>query len=391
MTENRWLLPQGIEEVLPAAAKRLENLRRELLDMYRSWGYELVLPPMIEYLESLLTHSGSDLDLQTFKITDQMTGRTMGIRADMTPQVARIESVALKREIPTRLCYLGTVLRTQPVELGGSRSPMQVGAELYGHAGPESDIEIITLLMTSLDTVGVKDVLLDIGHVGIFNGLLQDADLNEADRAQLFDIVQRKSVPELLEFLENSSLSSRTQSAIQALCGLNGRADILDEADKLLGGINDTVTKALATVRHVVNELSTRRPDLDIHLDLAELRGYQYHTGIVFAAYSIGRGKAIAQGGRYDHMEQTSDGSRPATGFSGDLKQWVRLSGQATADYKPSIMAPWSSDSDLQQKILELRAAGERVIYELNGEALPQDCDRQLVHQNNQWEVVPIS
>ena len=392
MTKNHWLLPEGIEEVLPEAAKRIERIRHDLLRLYRGWGYELVMPPFIEYLESLLTGTGNDLDLQTFKLTDQLSGRTMGLRADMTPQVARIDTHVLNRKAPTRLCYIGTVLRTRPLELGGSRSPIQVGAELYGHTGPESDVEIIRLMMASLDTVGLNDVLLDLGHVGIFRGLAKDAGLDAHQEALLFDILQRKSVPELNDFLASCQASDEARSRLASLCALSGDQSVLSQAEAMFKGAGPEVLNALQALKFVSDLLVERMPGLKIHYDLAELRGYHYHTGVVFAAYSIGLGKAIAQGGRYDNMGLGDVVSRPATGFSADLNQWVGLSGISTTPYAPGILAPWSNDAGLLEKIDALRQAGERVIQELPDidEDQQSGCDRRLTQKDNQWEVVPI-
>ena len=392
MTTNHWLLPEGIEELLPEAAKRIERIRHDLLRLYRGWGYELVMPPFIEYLESLLTGAGNDLDLQTFKLTDQLSGRTMGIRADLTPQVARIDTHVLNRQTPTRLCYIGTVLRTRPLELGGSRSPIQVGAELYGHTGPESDVEIIRLMMASLDTVGLDDVLLDLGHVGIFRGLAKDAGLDAHQEAQLFDILQRKSVPELNEFLASCQASKEARSRLAALCELAGDRSVLFQAEEMFKGAGAEVVNAIQALKSVADLLVERIPGLKIHYDLAELRGYHYHSGVVFAAYSVGLGKAIAQGGRYDNMGLGDVVSRPATGFSADLNQWVGLSGISTTPYAPGILAPWSNDAGLLEKIDALRQAGERVIQELPDidEDQQSGCDRRLTQKDNQWEVVPI-
>jgi len=392
MTKNHWLLPEGIEEVLPEAAKRIERVRHDLLRLYRGWGYELVMPPFIEYLESLLTGTGNDLDLQTFKLTDQLSGRTMGLRADMTPQVARIDTHVLNRKAPTRLCYIGTVLRTRPLELGGSRSPVQVGAELYGHTGPESDVEIIRLMMASLGTVGLNDVLLDLGHVGIFRGLAKDAGLDAHQEALLFDILQRKSVPELNDFLAGCQASEEARLRLASLCGLIGDRSVLARAEEMFTGAGPEVLNALQALKSVSDLLIERMPGLKIHYDLAELRGYHYHTGVVFAAYSIGLGKAIAQGGRYDNMGLGDVVSRPATGFSADLNQWVGLSGISTTPYAPGILAPWSNDAGLLEKIDALRQAGERVIQELPDidEDQRSGCDRRLTQNNDQWEVVPI-
>jgi len=392
MTNNHWLLPEGIEEILPEAAKRIERVRHDLLRLYRGWGYELVMPPFIEYLESLLTGTGNDLDLQTFKLTDQLSGRTMGLRADMTPQVALIDAHVLNRKAPTRLCYIGTVLRTRPLELGGSRSPIQVGVELYGHTGPESDVEIIRLMMASLDTVGLDDVLLDLGHVGIFRGLAKDAGLDAHQEAQMFDILQRKSVPELNEFLADCQVPDAARSRLAALCELTGDESVLSRAEEMFKGAGAEVFDALNALRSVADLLKERIPDLKIHYDLAELRGYHYHSGVVFAAYSIGLGKAIAQGGRYDNLGLGDVVSRPATGFSADLHQWVGLSGISTTPYAPGILAPWGNDAGLLEKIDVLRQSGERVIQELPGLDVDQSsgCDRRLILQDNHWEVVSI-
>jgi ATP phosphoribosyltransferase regulatory subunit len=392
MSDNQWLLPEGIEEVLPEAAKRVERVRHDLLGLYRAWGYELVMPPFIEYLESLLTGTGNDLELQTFKLTDQLSGRTMGVRADMTPQVARIDSHVLNRDAPTRLCYIGTVLRTRPLELGGSRSPVQVGAELYGHKGPESDVEIIQLMMASLKTVGLDDVLLDLGHVGIFRGLAKDAGFDINQEVELFDILQRKSVPELNEFLSTCEADSSVKERLAILCELTGDKTVLTKAADVLQGAGDDVLKALQSLQAVSRLLEESMPGLSIHFDLAELRGYHYHTGVVFAAYSVGHGKAIAQGGRYDNMGVGKVTSRPATGFSGDLNQWVRLSGVSTTPYTPGILAPWGNERSLLEKIDELRQQGERVIQELPDVDVDQShgCDRRLVLQSDQWNVIPI-
>lgn len=390
MGESRWLLPDGMEEILPEAASRLEDLRRQLLDLYRSWGYELVIPPFIEYLESLLTGTGTDLDIQTFKLTDQLTGRTMGVRADMTPQVARIESVVLKRNEPVRLCYLGTVLRTRSLESGGSRSPLQIGAELYGHHGPESDVEVISLAVESLKTAGVDDVLLDLGHVGIFRGLVQDAGLSTSQEAILFDILQRKSVPELEQFLKNNDIIQSARTRLAVLCSLNGEIENLPQAAVRLQGAGEQVQQSLQALQSVADLLLERIPGLNLHFDLAELRGYHYHTGVVFAAYSIGHGKAIAQGGRYDNIGRDFGVSRPATGFSADLKQWVQLSGWNTTPCRPGILAPWDNDPQLQKTITRLRAKGERVIQNLANQSEVDGCDRHLVKRGEAWEIASL-
>ena len=317
---DRWLLPEGIEEVLPKEAKRLEQLRRTLLDTYESWGYDLVIPPFIEYLESLLTGTGNDLDLQTFKLTDQLTGRLMGIRADMTPQVARIDAHQLNQDTPTRLCYIGTVLHTRTDGFAGSRSPLQVGAELYGHAGIESDVEVITLMLETLVMSGVETPFVDLGHVGIYRELVKQAGLNEEREATLFDSLQRKANTEIASYLSEWKLDKNIATAIAALTRLNGDESVLAEAESILSKAGKGVENALTELSNIAALLKLHVPNLKVNFDLAELRGYHYHTGTVFAAYVAGRGQAVAQGGRYNDIGEVFGRARPATGFSTDLK-----------------------------------------------------------------------
>lgn len=286
---DRWLLPEGIEEALPPQARQLEALRRRLLDMYDCWGYELVMPPFIEYLESLLTGTGHDLDLKTFKLTDQLTGRLMGVRADMTPQVARIDAHHLKSKTPTRLCYLGTVLHTRPSGFGSSRSPLQVGAELYGHAGVESDIEIFALMVETLRACGVEQSFFDLGHVGIYRGLASEAGLNSTQEDELFDVLQRKSRPDMLELFTKWSLDKKFSDKFLGLSELNGDASVLAEAKKRLKGSDKSVLAALDYLQQMANMIAQRLEGVAVHFDLAELRGYNYHTGAVFAAFVPGQ------------------------------------------------------------------------------------------------------
>ncbi|MDH5445229.1 MAG: ATP phosphoribosyltransferase regulatory subunit [Gammaproteobacteria bacterium] len=389
---DRWLLPEGIEEVLPPQARQLESLRRRLLDLYDSWGYDLVMPPFIEYLESLLIGTGYDLDLKTFKLTDQLTGRLMGVRADMTPQVARIDAHHLKSHTPTRLCYLGTVLHTRPSGFGASRSPLQVGAELYGHAGVESDIEILSLMVETLRLCGVKESYFDLGHVGIFRGLAKQASLSAQQEDELFDVLQRKSRPDMLVLFEKWSLDKKLAEKFLGLSELNGDVTILGEAGKLLKGSGKSVLDALAYLESMAGMISQRLPDVTVHFDLAELRGYNYHTGAVFAAFVPGRGSAVAQGGRYDDIGEVFGQARPATGFSTDLKTLLSLSETQKASVS-GIFAPSEQDDVLVKQVLELRQQGERVVVALPGQqggAVEMGCDRQLLKKNNQWQVEPV-
>ena len=386
---DRWLLPEGIEEVLPEQAKRLEQLRRTLLDMYESWGYELVMPPLIEYLESLLTGTGNDLDLQTFKLTDQLTGRLMGVRADMTPQVARIDAHQLNRDIPTRLCYMGTVLHTRTDGFAGSRSPLQVGAELYGHAGIESDVEVISLMLETLATSGIETPFVDLGHVGIYRELVKQAGLDKDQEATLFDSLQRKANTEIASYLKDWKLDSNIASAIASLTDLNGDESILTEAKAVLKKAGKGVSDALDELTNISALLKKRLPDVKVHYDLAELRGYNYHTGMVFAAYVAGRGQAVALGGRYDDIGEVFGRARPATGFSTDLKTLLSLSMHKNNQVE-GIFAPADNDANLQKEITELRQQGEKVICGLPGQkgnAQDMGCNRQLIKDGSGWQV----
>ena len=386
---DRWLLPEGIEEVLPKEAKRLEQLRRTLLDTYESWGYDLVIPPFIEYLESLLTGTGNDLDLQTFKLTDQLTGRLMGIRADMTPQVARIDAHQLNQETPTRLCYMGTVLHTRTDGFAGSRSPLQVGAELYGHAGIESDVEVISLMLETLSLSGVEMPFIDLGHVGIYRELVKQAGLNEEQEATLFDSLQRKANTEISAYLKEWKLDKNTVTAISELTSLNGDEAILTKAKTVLKDAGNGVLSALEELTNIAASLKQRIPALKVNYDLAELRGYHYHTGMVFAAYVTGRGQAVAQGGRYDDIGEVFGRARPATGFSTDLKTLLSLSSHKDNEVA-GIYAPADNDAELQSTISELRKKGEKVICALPGQtgnAKELGCNRELVKDGSTWKI----
>lgn len=391
MDNERWLLPEGITELLPAQAARFEALQRKLLDMYQSWGYERVIPPLIEYLESLLTGTGNDLDLQTFKLTDQLTGRMMGVRADMTPQVARIDAHILKRDVPTRLCYMGSVLQTRPKSHGGSRSPLQVGVELYGHSGIESDLEVLQLMIITLQVAGLKQVHLDLGHVGIFRGLAKQAGLDKDGEVRLFDALQRKAVPDIKELISGMQLDEKVAGMLLALAELDGDITILDDAAEVLKHASGEVQQALQQLRKMAESITTM-DGVSLHLDLAELRGYHYHTGMVFAAFVPGQGQAIAQGGRYDDIGEVFGRARPATGFSTDLRALLNLV-PSEPDAEQGIFAPGIEDQQLDDMIARLRVEGERVVRELpgqSGDAAAMGCDRKLSLQSGQWQVTEL-
>ncbi|MCG8324308.1 MAG: ATP phosphoribosyltransferase regulatory subunit [Thiotrichales bacterium] len=386
---NRWLLPEGIEEILPPQAGTLDQLSRRIIDLFVSWGYQLVTPPLIEYLDSLLTGTGEDLELQTFKITDLMTGRMMGIRADTTPQVARIDAHNLKRETPTRLCYAGTVLHTRPASGGGTRSPLQIGAELYGHSGIESDSEILCLMLEALHTAGVRDMHVDLAHVGVFRGLVQQAELERDAQVELFDILQRKATPELQQFIETHSVSAVLADALLALIELNGGDEVVDQACNKLSGFGAGVTGPVEQLAQLADRVRKSFPEAPLYFDLAELRGYHYHSGVMFAAYVPGYGDGIAFGGRYDDIGASFGRARPATGFSMDLKSLMTITNHEPLQVR-GIFAPCSEDPALHEKIRELRAAGEIVITQLPGQtgnAADMDCDRQLVQEDSKWVV----
>ncbi|MFA6163458.1 MAG: ATP phosphoribosyltransferase regulatory subunit [Methylobacter sp.] len=389
--KDSWLLPDGIEEILPEEAKHLESLRRKILDTFACWGYELVIPPFIDYLDSLLTGSGHDLELQTFKLTDQISGEMLGVRADMTPQVARIDAHNLKHEWPTRLCYAGTILRTKGDPLEKTRSPMQIGAELYGHAGKESDVEIIRLMLEMLAMAGLQDVHLDLGHVGIYRALSRQAGLTDVQEAELFDVLQRKARPELQELMADYSIDSDLKAMFLKLPELNGGKETISKARTVLLAANGEVKQALADLEAIAEKLEVSFPSLPVSFDLAELRGYHYHTGIVFAAFVPSVGREIARGGRYDNIGAIFGRERPATGFSADLKLLSALSKTSfIKEPRALIFAPYLDDAALNEKIRDLRAQGLAVVQQLPGQAgTAQElgCTSVLEQDHQNWFV----
>lgn len=394
LQKDPWLLPDGIEEMLPDEAKYLEDLRRKLLDVFITWGYQLVIPPFIDYLNSLLTGSGHDLELQTFKLTDQLSGEMLGVRADMTPQVARIDAHNLRYEHPTRLCYEGTVLHTIGNPLERSRSPRQIGAELYGHAGKESDLEVIQLMLEMLAITGLQNVHLDLGHVGIYRELSLQAGLNSQQESELFTLLQGKAKTELVELINSFTIAEPFKQMLLKLVELNGSIDVLNKAAQVFAEANDKVKQALAQLQAIADKLAILFPSLPINFDLAELRGYHYHTGVVFAAFVPNVGREIARGGRYDNIGKTFGRARPATGFSADLKL-LALLGKAHYQSEPNnaIFAPCDDDYDLIIKIRDLRAQGLTVIQQLPdqiGGARELNCSAVLEKHNQNWQILPL-
>lgn len=387
---DRWLLPEGIEEVLPDDAQWLESLRRKVLDLFATWGYEFVMPPMIEYLDALLTGTGRELDLQTFKVTDQLTGRLMGVRPDMTPQAARIDAHYLKRTAPVRLCYVGSVLHTRPTDLAGSREPLQLGAELFGHAGPESEAEILCLMVTTLRLAGIERLHIDLGHSGVFRGLVAAAGLTEDQEEQLFEALQCKAQPAVTTLLESFGVKGKSKQMLMRLVDLNGGSEALQEAKRDLAAAPQPVQQALDNLQSVVAAVQRRMPELAVHFDLAELAGYSYYTGVVFSAFVPAYGRAVARGGRYDGIGKAFGRARPATGFSTDLRVLRKLSSN-DQPARTGILAPCDGDADLYAEINRLRELGERVVTSFpDTTATPADvgCDRKLVRKKSGWVVV---
>ncbi|QPL44790.1 ATP phosphoribosyltransferase regulatory subunit [Halomonas sp. A40-4] len=388
---DRWLLPDGMDEVLPPQASRMEELRRTLLDLYHVWGYDQVMPPPVEFLDSLLTGTGTDLDLQTFKLTDQLTGRMMGASADVTPQVARMDAHSLKRQGPVRLCYCTNVLRAKADQHQGGRSPVQVGVELFGHAGLDADKEIIHLALSSLQAAGAQEIHLALGHIGIYRSLVEAAELNADQEAQLFDALALKSPGLLAENVSTSVRDPALAEMLLALGELHGDADILLQARERLAGAPASVVAALDQLDALYQGVLAQF-DVSLYFDLAELRGYQYHTGMMFAAYVPGYGHALAKGGRYDDTGRAFGRARPATGFSMDLKQLASL--DMASSEQGAIWAPAEQAASLDAAIALLREQGERVIQALPGQRTgpaEHGCDRRLEFIDGRWQPTTLT
>lgn len=379
-----WLLPEGIADTLPAEARRIEELRRKLLDLYRVYGYELVAPPLVEYIDSLLSGTGRDLSLRTFKLVDQLSGRTLGIRADMTRQVTRIDAHLLNRDAVTRLCYCGSVLHTRPAGLLARRELLQIGAELYGHAGVEADLEIVRLAFASVRVAGVVDARLDLYHPGLAQSIL-DADAAIAPHAEaVFTLLRDKDIPGLRELAAVvPGVAASTWTALERLPNLYGGLEVLDQARQCL--------PALPGVTAALDQLQTTAQALDvpcISIDLAEVGGYGYHSGVTFAIYAQGWHDEIVRGGRYDKVGESGLRARPATGFSLDLRKLA--AGLQPAQASPAIRAPWSTDPVLEKVVHELRSRGEVVVQMLPGHEHEQDeffCDRELYEHEGAWKL----
>ena len=380
---RNWLLPEYLEDVLPAEAARIEALRRTLLDLFKVHGYQYVIPPMMEYMESLITGAGHDLDLATFKVVDQLSGRLMGVRADMTPQAARIDAHLLNHQGVTRLCYAGSVLRTKPDGLAQTREPLQVGAELYGHAGVESDIEIQRLLIKALHAIHIDGIHIDFSHVGIFESLVQAGNIDANLEQALYQALQSKDQSAVAELAKG--LDGKIKESLIHLTTLNGDRRVLEQAARVLPNTPaiQTALQSLAQVSQALVHLN-----VSVGFDLSELRGYHYHSGVVFAAYAQGYKGPLALGGRYDEVGVAFGRARPATGFSLDLRGVATALSPATLP--KAILAPSEMNVDLAAKIDTLRDSGEIVIQALPdavNNVIELNCDRELVLCAGEWVI----
>ncbi|GAA3927414.1 ATP phosphoribosyltransferase regulatory subunit [Litoribacillus peritrichatus] len=383
---DRWLLPEGVEDILPPAAERIETLRSNLLGLYQTWGFDQVMPPMMEYIESLLTGAGHDLDTQTFKVTDQLNGRLMGIRADITPQVARIDAHSLAREGVSRFCYAGQVLHTKAANIMDTRNPIQLGAELYGHAGVESDFEIISLMIESLGASGIDNVTLDLGHVGVFRQLMIKAGLDKDLETQLFDILARKALPELELFVPAHFKNQSLGEAVRQMAYVCGGPEIIPSIRELVAPLSADAVEAVDELNQLVSRITARYPKVKLYMDLSELRGYNYHTGMVFAAYKTGGSQPLASGGRYDETGKVFGRARPATGFSLNLLK-VADASELTVETRKVILAPNSDGEGLYEFIKQLRSDGHRVIRQL-ADSDVENSDAVIDQKDGQWCVV---
>ncbi|MCP8900918.1 ATP phosphoribosyltransferase regulatory subunit [Gilvimarinus xylanilyticus] len=387
---DRWLLPDGIEEILPDEARPIELLRRKLLELYRSWGYEMVIPPLLEYTDSLLIGLGRDVDLLTFKMTDQLSGRTLGIRADITPQTARMDAHSYKREGANRLCYAGHVVHTRPKNPLATRTPIQAGLELYGDASTNADGEVVSLLLESLRAAGLPKLHIDLGHVGIYRSLMAKVDVDEAQKDIFFAMLQRKAVAEMNTWVAENITDKTIAKVLLALPALAGGREILSEARTLFAAVASDAVNAVDELAAVADIVAARYPEAELYFDLGELRGYHYLTGIVFAAFAPGYGNPIASGGRYDHIGEVFGRRRPATGFAVDITALSKLGLLSAA---PSSLIGYSDEgSDAQwQAVAELRARGERVVAAgSRTEMQALGCDQVLVKEGDAYTVASL-
>ena len=383
---RNWQLPAHIEDILPPQAQRVESLRGRLLELFRTRGYQVVMPPLLEYVDSLRVGTGLDLDLRTFKLVDQLSGRQMGLRADITPQVARIDAYLAQRPGVARYAYCGSVLHARPAADNARRELLQLGAELFGHPSVESDVEVQQLMLQALALAGIPDVHLDLGHVAVFRTLVSRAGIDETLEASLFSALQGKDMPLVQALTE--AIASPWREALRRLPELYGDRGVLDAAARALPALPE-IMRALGELAAMAD--ATPPGAATLHFDLAELRGYHYHSGVVFAAYTAGHATAIAAGGRYDEVGRAFGRARPATGFSLDLIELCAIVGPEPR--AGAVVAPAGNDAALLAAVEALRAAGEIVVVDLPGDERPVaglNCSRALVQRAGQWRVEPL-
>ena len=381
---SAWVLPDHIADVLPSEARHIEEIRRDLLDMARCYGYELVIPPLLEHLESLLSGTGEALGLQTFKLVDQLSGRMMGLRADSTPQVARIDAHLLNRAGVTRLCYCGPVLHTRPSGPYATREPLQFGAEIYGHTGLEADLEVLTLALDCLQAAQLSAKAVDMADARIVHALLSQAPLDTAQREQVLAALAAKDATELRALVRHAD--APVAQALQELVHLYGDAGVLQDARRLLPALPG-VERALSQLQWLAGHVR----DAEVSFDLADLSGYAYYSGVHFSIYAPGASDALARGGRYDEVGSVFGRKRPAVGFSLDVKAVSAV--VADRPLRAAIRAPWGEAVDLRAAIAALRRQGETVVCVLPGHENEVDefhCDRELRAVDGQWRVQAI-
>ncbi|PUA27263.1 MAG: ATP phosphoribosyltransferase regulatory subunit [Cellvibrio sp. 79] len=387
---DRWLLPDGVEEILPAEAKAIDTLRRRLLDLYSTWGYDMVIPPLLEYTDSLLIGLGRDVDLLTFKVTDQLSGRTLGIRADITPQTARMDAHSFHRAGANRLCYAGHVVHTRPKNPLATRTPIQAGLEFYGEPGIAADIEVVSLLLESLAVAGLPRQHIDLGHVGIYRSIAASAGLTKFQEETFFELLQRKATTEIRAWVEANISDTVTANLFLALPGLAGDKSVLQKAKKLFSGLQ-AAQQAVEQLVQVAEIIEQRYPSAELYFDLGELRGYHYLTGLVFAAFAPGYGNPIASGGRYDHIGEVFGRARPATGFAVDITAISKL-GLLPRTSLSAIAVVESTDPLQWQAVSDLRLKGERVVnVSATSDLAELGCGRQLVLRDGRYQVQAIN
>ncbi len=391
MSVDQWLLPEGIVDRLPAESRHLESIRRSLLDLYALWGYELVIPPLLEFTDSLLSGVGSDLDLLTLKVTDQLSGRLMGLRADITPQVARIDAHSYRRESPSRLCYADHVFRAKPKSPLKVRMPLQAGVELFGASSIDADVEVIALLIESLQRLAVPGITVDINHVGIFRALIEATAIDSSEEVALLELLQTKDKVDIEQWVKQRITDPQVATWLCLLPSLRGDLRALEQAQQYLDGAPAEVFAAIDELLVIHRFVEQRYPAVTLYFDLGELRGYHYHTGIVFAAYADGFSDTIANGGRYDHIGESFGRARPATGFGINISALLSL--LTPPPVPKGIFAPASEDQAQWQAVQKLRADGERVVCGLSQQLPDFDeiaCDRQLLLERGTYCVKPL-